>query len=392
MVAKTGAERTKKNYDANREAILAKRRERYHANKLAKVETIFELNLANGELPPNENEEPIIELNLSNGELPPDENKLIEIPLEKSIYEELIEIPLVEEFDLSVLQIITNKINSLDDEIDSTKKIRISNMKSLITIFKPINYKEFIKQLRTRPVNTIKTIKAYQYKPNKTYAQNTLITLFKSILFYFDKFNLKIKQHNKEKYEDQIQLADAISVIELKEKNKSIIPSFEEYLTKVIEFYGMGSREYLIAKLYEQVKCRDNLNLIVADLSIDLDKHTNYLIIGEIYRVVLNNYKTIDRYGIVDCELNTELTNLLEHYMKNQSIEIGDNLFHTNNISKIVSRMNQKMGFVGHGSINLIRKMLASDASVLPIESQLKLAKEMCHSLRVTNSNYVVGK
>ena len=41
----------------------------------------------------------------------------------------------------------------------------------------PVNYKEFIKALKCRPSQTIKLIKSYQYKPNKTYAQNTLIYL-----------------------------------------------------------------------------------------------------------------------------------------------------------------------------------------------------------------------
>ena len=114
------------------------------------------------------------------------------------------------------------------------------------------------------------------------------------------------------------------------------------------------------------------------------------MLVGEIYRVVLNDYKTIDRYGVIDVELDTELTNLLEHYMENNNIKIGDNLFNTNNISKIVSRINQRLKYVGYGAINLIRKMLATDASVLPIEDQVKVAREMGHSLKVTNSNYVV--
>ena len=381
MSPKSGAERTKRHYDANRDAILAKRRERYQSKKLAKVES----GIIHGEFPV-ETElieipfvEPIYEPNLANGELP-DETELISEPLVVPIEEEL----------TNVLDIITNMINSLPDETDGTKSFRIKNMKSIITILKPTTYKEFLKQLRTRPNNTIKQIKSFQYKPNKNYATNTLMALFKTILYFFNKFNLKIKQTNKEKYEDQVQLADAVSLIELKEKNISTIPSFEEYLAKVILIYGMGSREYLIAKLYEQVKCRDDLYLIVTDESVNLDKLTNYLVVGEIYKIVLNQYKTIDKYGVVDCELNTELTNLIEHYMENHNIEIGNNLFNTNSLSKVVSRMNNKMGFVGHGSINLFRKMLATDASSLPIEKQLKVAKEMCHSLKVTNSNYVI--
>lgn len=380
MVAKTGAERVKKNYDANRESILEKKRQRYRAKKLVQIASQSII----------EKDSEIIELEK---ELPSD--SMLELP-NKSIFElpndsELVEIPLVELIEpTNILEIITKNINSLEGETDGTKKIRISNFKTLINILNPTNYQEFIKALKCRPNQTIKLIKSFQYKPGKTYASNTLITLYKAVLFYFDKFNIKVKQTNKSKWEDAIQIYDAIAVFELKEKNKSVIPSFEEYLQRVLDEFGLHSREHLIVKMYKQVKCRDDLILNVADSSTKSDKLTNYLLVGEIYRVVLNDYKTIDRYGVIDVELDTELTNLLEHYMENNNIKIGDNLFNTNNISKIVSRINQRLKYVGHGAINLIRKMLATDASVLPIEDQVKVAREMGHSLKVTNSNYVI--
>ena len=161
----TGAERTKKNYDANREAILAKRRQRYQANKAKKlaivepiVEPIYEPIV-----------EPIYEPNLANGELPPDESELFEIPLVE------------EEVELSVLEKVTNMINELPDETAGNKKFRIKNFASLIRILNPPNYKEFIKALKCRPNQTIKLIKKFQHRPNKTYASNTLISLYKAI-------------------------------------------------------------------------------------------------------------------------------------------------------------------------------------------------------------------
>jgi len=377
IMVMTGAERVKKNYDANRESILAKKRARYHTKKLAKVELI--------ELPNTSELIPLKESELPNtSELIPIE--LIEVEFVEPV--EPIEEDLIEP--TNVLEIITKNINSLDGETDGTKKLRISNLKTLITILNPSNYKEFMKQLKARPVDTIKQIKSHQYKPNKTYAPNTLIALYKAVLFYFDKFNINVKSNNKEKYKDAIELYDAIAVVELKEKNQTTIPTFDEYLQRVLNEYGIYSREHIIVKLYQQVKCRDDLLLIVANASTPLDKLTNYLVVGEIFRVVLNDFKTIDRYGVVDVELDTELTNLLSHYMENHNIQVGDCLFNSNNISKIVSRMNQKLGYVGHGAINLIRKMLSTDATSLPLEEQLKVSKQLCHSLKVTNSNYVV--
>jgi len=383
----TGAQRVKKHYDANRESTLAKRRDRYHAKKLTKVESKLPntselIPLEESELPNTSELIPLKESELPNtSELIPIE--LIEVEPVEPIEKDLID-------PTNVLEIVTKNINSLENQTDGNKKIRISNMKSIINILKPVNYKEFIKALKSRPVDTIKQLNLFQYRPNKNYSQNTLIMLYSAVLFYFDKFNIKVKLNNKRKYEDQIQLSDAISVIELKEKNQTTIPTFDKYLQRVLNEYGIYSREHIIVKMFQQVKCRDDLKLIVANVSSQLDKNINYLVVGEIFRVVLHDYKTIDRYGDVNVELDTELTNLLSHYMENHNIQVGDCLFNSNNISKIISRVNQKLGYVGHGAINLIRKMLATEASELPIKEQLKVANQMCHSLKVTNSNYVV--
>jgi len=381
MSPKSGAERVAKHYQANRDKILAKKKEQYRAKKLVQLASQLIVDA----------ETEIIELEK---ELPCD--SMFELANDSVLVEivepvEPIEVEPDELIDpTNVLEIVTKNINSLLGESDGNKKIRISNMKSIINILKPVNYKEFIKALKCRPNQTIKLIKSYQYKPNKTYAQNTLIALYKAVLFYFEKFKIKVTPTSKTKYEDAIQIYDAIAIVELKEKNQTTIPTFDEYLERVLNEFGIYSREHIIVKLYQQVKCRDDLLLIVANASTPLDKLTNYLVVGEIFRVVLNDYKTIDRYGVVDIELDTELTNLLEHYMENHNIQVGDCLFNSNNISKIISRVNQKLGYVGHGAINLIRKLLATDASVLPIEGQVKVAREMGHSLKVTNSNYVV--
>jgi len=381
MSPKSGAERVAKHYQANRDKILAKKKEQYRAKKLVQLASQLIVDA----------ETEIIELEK---ELPCD--SMFELANDSVLVEivepvEPIEVEPDELIDpTNVLEIVTKNINSLLGESDGNKKIRISNMKSIINILKPVNYKEFIKALKCRPNQTIKLIKSYQYKPNKTYAQNTLITLYKAVLFYFEKFKIKVTPTSKTKYEDAIQIYDAIAIVELKEKNQTTIPTFDEYLERVLNEFGIYSREHIIVKLYQQVKCRDDLLLIVANASTPLDKLTNYLVVGEIFRVVLNDFKTIDRYGVVDVELDTELTNLLSHYMENHNIQVGDCLFNSNNISKIVSRMNQKLGYVGHGAINLIRKMLSTDATSLPLEEQLKVSKQLCHSLKVTNSNYVV--
>ena len=368
-MALTNSERQKKHYDANKEAVLAKKRERYHANKAKKLASVVEPELAND----------------STFELPSESTFELANESTFELANESEFIPLVEE--LPVINIIENMINSLEGETDGNKNFRIKNFASLVKIFKPVSYKQFLKQLR-KPVNTIKQIKSFEYAPNKTYATNTLIALYKAILYFFNKFDIPLK--NKEKYEDAIQMADAVAVVELKKKNTNSIPTFEEYLQAVLNEYGLNSREYLIAKIYQEAKCRNDLQLIIVNNASILDELSNYLVLDDTTKIVIQNYKTMDKYGKIDVVLSDELTQLLHKFIENNQLQLGDNLFNTINISMIVTRMNQRLGFTGHGSINLLRKMLASDASVLPMEDQLKLAKEMRHSLKVTNSNYVV--
>ena len=371
MVALTNSERQKKHYDANKEALLEKKRQRYHANKAKKLTPVkpVEPVVVEQELP---SKSLLVEIpdELPTDELPND-SKLINLPIEE----------------LPVINIIENMINSLPDETDGNKLFRIKNFVSLVKIFNPTSYKKFLKQLR-KPVNSIKQIKSFEYKPNQKYATNTLIALYKAILYFFNKFNLKLKL--KEKYEDQIQMADAIALLELKKNNVASIPTFQQYLQAVLNEYGLHSREYLITKLYQEAKCRDDFQLIIVNDKSILDELANYLVLGKTTNIVLNNYKTFDKYGKIDVVLSDNLTHLLYKFIENNQLQLGDNLFNTSHISMIVSRMNNKLGFKGHGAINLFRKMLASDASNLPLEDQLKLAKDMCHSFKVTNSNYVI--
>ena len=392
---KTNAENVKAHYDRNKEEVLKKKRDRYHANKLKKLQLEAKLPLVEAKLPLVEAKLPLgplvePELELENkSELIEVEAKLflVEPELELENKSELLLVP------IDTLTYVSQMINSLELESNGNKKFRIQNFKAIIYILKPIDYTDLIFQLTKQPKKVIHLLKGFELKPNITYSINTLITFYKAILFFLDKFSINIKPEKKVKYEDAIQIGDVVSAQELQVKNNSAsIPTFEEYLNKVIDKFGIASREYLIAKMYHEVSCRNDLQLILRSDPINLKKDKNYLICNDFPNaiVIINDYKTVDKYGKFNTELSTDLTTLIKSYILTNQIENGNLFFNAKNISMIVSRINKSLGYEGWGAINLFRKIIASDAKDLPLKDQLKVSKKLKHSLKIHNSNYII--
>ena len=172
------------------------------------------------------------------------------------------------------------------------------------------------------------------------------------------------------------------------------LPSFDEYLNKVTESFGEDGREYLIAKLYEEIKARDDLILKVVKTRDDVVDDDNYLIINKNQQaeVVINSYKTIKKYGEFEVKLSNSLTSLIRKYLKNNQISYNDYLFNTKSLSVIVSRMNKAIGVIGYGATNVFRKMLQTDLDrrgATP-EQKIKLANELKHSTATAKKSYVI--
>ena len=360
----TISERVKRNYEKDKVKILERKRVAYAAKKLKNVV----------EEKPLENITELITELIS----------VVEPELQST--SELIPVK------IDPLERVIELINGLNIS-DGNKKFRINNFKTIIKILTPTDYADLIFQLIKQPNKVLKLIKNFEYKPRHTYSVNTQISLFKAILFFLEKFDINIKHEKKTKYEDSIQICDVVSAQELQVKNNTnSIPTFEEYLQKCLEKYGNKSREYLISKIYHEVSCRDDLQLILLCDAVKLNQEKNYIICNELpnANVIINDYKTIDRYGKFNTELSEELTKLIKEYIINHQIQNGELFFNAKNISMIVSRMNKSLGYEGFGAINLFRKMIASDSKNLPLKEQLKVAKQMTHSLKVHNSNYII--
>lgn len=215
-------------------------------------------------------------------------------------------------------------------------------------------------------------------RPNGSeYSENTKKSLFQAILVVIDKLKVNVK---KKPYEDQFNIKKMISIDQNEEKMANEeVPSFKEYLAKCKATFGINSKEYLIAKFYEEITIRDDFGLILANEIYDNDN--NYLLLTPTkLTIIVNTYKTNKRYGQIRHKLSKTLEKLTKTYILANNISLGDFLFGEPKLSATVSKMNQALGYTG--GINLFRHMkitqvLQKESSP---EARLKLAAAMKHS------------
>ena len=302
---------------------------------------------------------------------------------------------------ISALDKIAILINNIPNETKGNITFRINNFKTIIKILNTPSYKAFITKITSKPKLVIESIKEAEFR-GKKYSTRSILAYFNSILFLLDKYpDIKITKDKKKLYKDQSNVMSFIADEEGDEKKKKLeetggLPSYDEYLNKVIETFGEDGREYLISKLYKEIKARDDLILKVVKTRDEVVDDDNYLIInkGHQAEVVINSYKTIKKYGEFEVKLSNSLTSLIRKYLKNNKISYNDYLFNTKGLSVIVGRMNKALGVTGYGATNVFRKMLQtdSDKSGASPEERLQLANELKHSMATAKKSYVIKK
>lgn len=296
---------------------------------------------------------------------------------------------------------VVSLINNIPNETKGNIKFRVDSFKTIIKILNTPLYKDFIKLITSKPFNVIKSLKEAEYR-GKKYASRSILAYINCILFLLDKYpDIKISKANKRLYKDQSEILNYIADEQDTEKKERLaetgaLPSYDEYLNKVIETFGDDSREYLITELYKEIKARDNLVLKVVKTRTEAIYDDNYLIINEKpnAEVIINSFKTKKRHGEFEVKLSPGLTSLVRNYLKNNKIKYNQHLFNTKSLSVIVGRMNDKLGVKGYGATNVFRKMLETDLdkSGASPEERLKLANELKHSMATAKKSYVIKK
>ncbi len=203
------------------------------------------------------------------------------------------------------------------------------------------------------------------------------------ILYLIDKLQLPISIKIKQQYIQQFDIYKISSNDYSTEKQETApIYTFKEYLEKVKDEYGVDSKIYVLSKLYSEITLRDDFILKIVPSIQETDENENYIIvpIKDKLTIIINNYKTSNKYGEIKVKLSTSLSNLIRDYMSKEKLGNNDYLFGNKNLSNFVSNINKKIGI--KGGINEYRKMSVTDLinSKPTAQQRQKLAEIMKHA------------
>lgn len=209
------------------------------------------------------------------------------------------------------------------------------------------------------------------------YSLSSKVKMYQAVLKLSEILEIPI---DKEKIADAYQITKMKLDDELEEKPQAEYPSFKTYLAQCAEKFNTDSREYLIAMMYSEFTCRDDLGLVITDKPL---KTVNYLLINEkSMTIVLNQYKQREKYGVIKHNCSAKLRALIDAYMTKKGLKVGDLLFGVTHLTDIVSLTNKRLGYTT--GINLYRHMKVTDTlksmkGATP-EERLALSKQMGHS------------
>lgn len=272
--------------------------------------------------------------------------------------------------------ILLQRLDALELNPNTLKKYKY-DLKKVFTL---INNEPLIPHLRNGQ-SLVTLIK------NCELSTNTKRGLIQICLFIITKYGLTINKKAVKIMTDyftelKLQNDEAVS----KKTTTEEVISWKEYLDKVKEHFGEKSKMWAIVKLYNEITLRDDFVLkIVAKKPKTTNE--NYLVLNKNnYTLIVNNYKTKDKYGVINQKLTKGLTGILREYIASNELKEGDYLFGNKELSAYIIRENQKIGLkIG---ISAMRHMTVSESMSLPLSSRIALASKMRHNV-ITQMDYV---
>jgi hypothetical protein len=174
------------------------------------------------------------------------------------------------------------------------------------------------------------------------------------------------------------------------------VPTWDEYLQRVNDNYGNNSMEYLLINMYKETPIRDDMQLLLTNGNIAFNNDINYLVIPpkktSKIKLIINKYKIDESYGKYEKEIPLSLCRMINKYIKENNILIGNYLFGNKKLTGIVSQINKMIGYDGPQykatGINFIRKIAIANVNTDTPENQLKLAQSMGHSTETQQRIY----
>ena len=360
-IREQGRKRAKKFYETNKDEVNAKRRETYRLGRLA----------LKGVVPPPPPPPPA----------PPVVEEVVNIP-------KIVDKPTFIIDNKPTLDFSKAKTLSVEEAMEYLKKVIPADKKNTL-----LKYQEDINRLVNmtgnkniinilkNPKKTLKSINNAKMANGSPYSNNTIKGVLQTCLLLIDRFNISAdkKEFINDFQVSKIQSSDDNS----KKADEEPIYKFDKYLEIVKNKFGDMSKMYVLSKLYNELTVRDDFVLKIVDKKSEAsDPDENYIIMGKnkILRIIINKYKTFDKYGVIDEQLSAGLSKLIHQYATNNSLKKGDYLFGNKKLTQFVHDNNAKIGV--KGGVGEFRHMKISEelAKIISPEERILLATKMRHS------------
>tara|TARA_R110001606_G_scaffold304825_1_gene452117 strand:+ start:89 stop:1165 length:1077 start_codon:yes stop_codon:yes gene_type:complete len=296
---------------------------------------------------------------------------VFEIPVitKKTIYSEL-----------ELMGLITN------DETYSSESTRKTHISAVKRIFKIVSSIKELNKIFKFFIETLQT--------GSGYSINTIKSTISSLLSILNKYNIQLINNKNmttllNLYNTYILMANDEQVV----KNENVtVPTWFNYLNKTERIFGKNSKQYLVASLYSVLTVRDDFaSLIFVRMTDATDDDKNYLAVDENddYYIILNQYKTSNRYATVKFKLPLKIKRLMKNWLANQVKYFNEQVFKESSLSPFVTDLHRQIGYgdLGQGAVNLYRKMSVSALEGSSYEQKAEMASQMKHSV-LTQQKY----
>ena len=311
--------------------------------------------------------------------------------------------------------IIENKFLEKNPKLkEITRKSYVSNIYKLMTLINSTdldilykNYENIFKSVRKEYTENNSQANKYTAckamirclitKSNKKQIEKALEAYKVELALLKTKIDARLATHIKTEHEVNtwINEEDETKISELLlKKIPPIIASFTD-LTKL--------RDYVLFTFYKNLSTRTELadSKFYYDDEVDIDKllkddFFNYVILKKKEKKViyiLNNYKTIKRYGHVILDVKGDMYDLLVKYKENIKKLTDNNFFLLSNIGKKLGRSSLSTTYTNLGSV-IGRKLSIRTARHIKVSNNINiqkvtdLATEMSHDPTIALSIY----
>ena len=321
--------RQAKFYLAKKEALLAKKKEKYHLDKEANKSTV-------------KAEEPI-------------------------------------------MSELKNLLNSDTDLIETTKIHYYNTIKSIIRLLNADNLIEVVNYIADKPTKFIKLIDTAIKPDGEAYSDNSKLNFYKVIPRLMRICGIVLSNKANELYKFKMEEYNYIYQLENQEGvNHQVLPTLTDYIKQVNAKHGEDSERALIVAIYSEITARDDFSHlhIVASKKDTKDKTKNYIIVNKTTAtIIINEHKTASTSGALEQKLTASLAKRIRAYIVKNNIQVGEELFKQERLSPIISLINQSLGLTG--GISTIRRIVVSDThnNESSFAEKKELAKKMGHSL-----------